>query len=116
MRLLKFTAMSRDQAIATFSKPVLSSQILKLQEKGEAMQFDNSGWVAQEGNSAADPVNSGGDITNVPKAATQQVADLVAVFKQLDYVTRKGVLDSFTKAHASANSIPTSQKFSRRKR
>jgi hypothetical protein len=113
--LLKFVNLPKQQAIATFTKPVLSSHILELQERGKAMTFDNSGWVAAEGNDAADPANTG-DITNCPKAITETVANLVDVFSQLDYVTRKAIVDSLVKAHSSANSIPTSQKFSRKKK
>jgi hypothetical protein len=111
--LLKFTNMTKAQAIAQFTKPVLSSRILELQELGRPMTFDNSGWVAQEG-SNSDP-NNNGDITTVPDAAKATVADLVSVFQTLDHLTRKAVIDSFIAAHEAANSIPTNQQFSRRK-
>jgi len=114
--LLKFTAMTKGQAITAFSKPVLAGQILQLQERGKALTLDNSGWIAQEGNAAADPNNSGSDITSTPKAITKQVADLVSVFQQLDYVTRKSVIDSFVKAPAAANTLPTSQRFNRKRK
>ena len=111
--------MGKRQAVATFTKPVLSSQILRLQEKGKAMQFDNgaiepyqgsigqfdssnSGWVPAEG-SNSDP-NNHGDITSTPSAVTATVSDLTSVFQTLDHLTRKAVIDSFVKAHAAANS------------
>jgi hypothetical protein len=113
--LLEFIKLPKRNAIAKLNRPVLSSRILALQERGRAMTFDNSGWGAAEGNGAADPVNTG-DITNCPRAITETVANLVDVFSQLDYLTRKAIVDSLNKAHATANSIPTNQKFSKRKR
>jgi hypothetical protein len=112
--LLKFINMPRQQAIATFTKPILSSQILQLQERGKPMTFSNDGWVPQEG-SNSDP-NDHGDITTTPSAVTATVADLTSVFQTLDHLTRKAVIDSFVKAHAAANSIPTGQKFSGKKK
>jgi transcriptional regulator with XRE-family HTH domain len=47
--LLQLTALPRRQAVARFSMPVRSSRIMELQEKGEAMYFDNSGWTAHRG-------------------------------------------------------------------
>jgi hypothetical protein len=113
--LLKFTNMPRQQAISQLTKPALTSTICMLQEKGKRIAaFDNSGWVAQEGGTS-DP-NDHGDITSTPDAVTATVADLVSVFQTLDHLTRKAVIDSFIAAHASANSFPTSQKFSRKKK
>jgi transcriptional regulator with XRE-family HTH domain len=111
--LLKYTAMNPQQAVATFSKPVFSAKILNLQEKGQPLRFDNnSSWVPSE-NSTNDPARSGTDITSTPRARTQQVADLTAVFQALDYVTRKNVIDAFIQAHAASNTMPTKQQFSR---
>jgi hypothetical protein len=112
--LLEFIKLPKRNAIAKLNKPVLSSRIMELQEKGKPMTFDNSGWVAQEG-SNSDP-NNHGDITTAPSAVTATVADLTSVFQTLDHLTRKAVIDSFIAAHAAANSIPTSQKFSRKKK
>ena len=106
--LLKFTSMSRDQAIATFSKPVFSSQILQLQERGKATHFDNSGWVAQEGGSG-DPLGTT-DITDTNDAVTK----LVGVFGSLPYLTRQAVVDQLTRSHAALP--PTNQKFQRKGR
>jgi hypothetical protein len=110
--LLKYTAMTQRQAVATFSKPVFSAKILNLQEKGQPLRFNNPGWVPSE-NSTNDPARSSADITATPRAVTQQVADLTAVFQALDYVTRKNVIDSFIAAHAASNTMPTKQQFSR---
>jgi transcriptional regulator with XRE-family HTH domain len=111
--LLKYTAMTQRQAVATFSKPVFSAKILNLQEKGQPLHFDNSGWVPSE-NSTDDPARSGTNITSTPRAKTQQVADLTAVFQALDYVTRKNVIDAFIVAHAASNTLPTKQQFRKR--
>jgi hypothetical protein len=113
--LLKFTNMPRQHAIAQLTKLALTSSICMLQEKGKRIAaFDNGGWVAQEGGTS-DP-NDHGDITTTPEAVTATVADLTSVFQTLDYLTRKAVIDSFIKVHNAANSIPTSQKFSRKAR
>jgi hypothetical protein len=68
--LLKFTSPPREHAIALFSKPFLSSQILQLKEKGKPMHFDNSGWVS--GLSGQD-ANDTTDITDTPDAVTKLV-------------------------------------------
>jgi hypothetical protein len=113
--LLKFTNMPRQQAIAQLTRPALTSSICMLQEKGKRITaVENSGWVAQEGGTS-DP-NDHGDITMTPDAVKATVADLTSVFQTLDHLTRKAVIDSFIKAHNAANSIPTSQKFSRKTR
>jgi transcriptional regulator with XRE-family HTH domain len=111
--LLRYTGMSQRQVVAAFSKPVFSAKILNLQEKGQPLRFDNSGWVPSE-NSTDDPARSGTDITSTPRARTQQVADLTAVFQGLDYVTRKNVIDAFIEAHAASNTLPTKQQFRKR--
>jgi transcriptional regulator with XRE-family HTH domain len=111
--LLKYTAMSPSQAVAAFSKPVFSASIMSLQENGKKLHFSNDGWIPNE-NSTDDPARSGTDITSTPRARTQQVADLTAVFQDLDYVTRKNVIDSFIAAHSVSNTIPTTQKFKRK--
>jgi transcriptional regulator with XRE-family HTH domain len=112
--LLKFTNLTKQQAIAQLRKPTLTSSICMLQEKGKKITgFDNSGWTAQEG-SNSDP-NNHGDISSTPDAVTARVADLVSVFKTLDHLTRQSVIDAFVRAHATANTVPTSQKFGRQK-
>jgi transcriptional regulator with XRE-family HTH domain len=114
--LLEFIKLPKRQAIAKLNRPILSSRSLELQERGRpmVMRFDNSGWTAQEG-SNSDP-NDHGDITSTPSAVTATVADLTSVFQTLDHLTRKAVIDSFIAAHAAANTIPTSQKFSRKRK
>jgi hypothetical protein len=112
LQLHRLLSLPKNEVIAKFSTPVRSSKIVGFQSLGRPMRLDNSGWVAREGGTD-DPVNSGSDITSTPRAVTQQVADLVSVFQGLDYVTRKSVIDSFIQAHASANIVPTSQKFNR---
>jgi hypothetical protein len=80
--LLKFINLSPRQAIMTFKKPVLSSQILQLQERGKRMEFSNDGWTPKEGNSAADPVDKTA-IDKTDKAKTSTIADFLKVFAQL---------------------------------
>jgi transcriptional regulator with XRE-family HTH domain len=112
--LLQLTALPRRQAVTRFSKPMRSSRIMELQEKGEAMYFDNSGWLPREG-STADPLGST-DITSIRKAATvTSIADLVAVLGQLDNVTRKTVIDAIVKAYPNPNGTTANngQRFSR---
>jgi hypothetical protein len=96
------------------NKPVRSSRILELQERGEPMTFDNSGWTPREGGTD-DPVNST-DIASTGRASTATVADPVSAFQTLDYLTRQSVFDSFVRAHAVANTIPTDQTFSRKRK
>jgi hypothetical protein len=52
-KLLAILNMDRFQLAAKFSHKALSSTILELQESGESMRFDGSGWVAQEGGDAS---------------------------------------------------------------
>jgi hypothetical protein len=70
-----FNLPKRD-VLALFTKPALSSRILKLQVNGKPMQLANSGWVPQEGGTS-DPVDST-PIDKTRKASTaQSIADLV---------------------------------------
>jgi len=59
--LLKYTALSPQKAIATFSKPIFSAKILNLQENGRKLRFDNGGWTPKEG--GADDPNGTRDIS-----------------------------------------------------
>jgi transcriptional regulator with XRE-family HTH domain len=108
--LLEYINLPKRNAIAKLNKPVLSSLVLALQERSKSITFDNSGWVAQKGGTFVP--NDHGDITTTPDAVKTTVADLVSVFQTVDYLTRKCVIDSFVKAHAAANTIPTNQRFS----
>jgi hypothetical protein len=112
--LLEYLRLPKRQAIAKLNKPVLSGRILELQERGKRMTFDNSGWTPREG--GTDDPNNSTDIASTGKASIATVADLVSVFGTLDYLTRKAVIDSFVKAHAAANSIPTNQKFEQKEK
>lgn len=112
--LLEYIKLPKRNAIAKLNRPVLSSRILALQERGRPMTFDNSGWVPQEGGNS-DP-KTHDDITTTPDAVKATVADLTSVFQTLDHLTRKAVIDSFIAAHASANSVPTRQKFGRKRK
>jgi hypothetical protein len=113
-QLLKFTNMSKQQAIAQFSRPVRSSRIMELQECGKALHFSNDGWTAREG--GTDDPNNSTDITNTRKAATAtSIADLVALLGALDGVTRKSVIDAIVKAYPNPNATTPNngQRFSR---
>jgi transcriptional regulator with XRE-family HTH domain len=112
--LLQLTALPRRQAVARFSKAMRSSRIMELQEKGQAMYFDDPGWLPREGTSG-DPLGST-DITSIRKAGTAtSIADLVAVLGQLDNVTRKTVIDAIVRAYPNPNSTTPNngQRFSR---
>ena len=113
IRLHNLFNLSKRDVQAVFSKPVLSGQILKLQEKGKALKFDNSGWIAKEG-SDADPVNST-DIANTPKAQRESVNNLLAVLGALDNVTRKTVIAAILEAYPNPNGTTANngQRFSR---
>jgi hypothetical protein len=90
--LLKYTAMTQRQAIATFSKPVFSAKILNLQERGRHLRFDNSGWTPKEG--GIDDPNGTTDITGTSDAQREAVSNLLAVLAALDELTRQAVVGS----------------------
>src|ERR1700722_6200659 len=85
--LLEYIKLPKRQAIAKLNKPVRSSRILELQERGEPMTFDNSGWTPRKGGTD-DPINST-DIASTGRASTATVADPVSAFQTLDYLTRR---------------------------
>lgn len=65
--LLKFTAMSKREAVAKFSKPAPTAKIMLLQEQGRRMTFDgkdDGSWVP--GLSGEDPSNSAGNTIDDP--------------------------------------------------
>jgi hypothetical protein len=103
----------KSMSLEDYQKTIARKYLAKRTSKIMHLQ-SNGGWVPQEG-SNSDP-NNHGDITTAPDAVTATVADLVSVFQDLNYVTRQTIIDSLVKAHAAANSIPTNQKFSRKKK
>ncbi len=113
--LLKYTAMSPRQAVAAFSKAVLSASILQLQENGSVLKFDNNGWVAKEG-STLDP-NGTTSITSTSDAQREAVNNLLAVLPELDELTRQAVVGSIAKAYPNhlGTTPPNGQRFNRRR-
>jgi hypothetical protein len=101
-------------SLEDFQKTIARKYLAKRTSKIMHLQSSNGGWTPSEG-SNSDP-NNHGDITTTPDAVTATVEDLTSVFQTLDHLTRQAVIDSFDKAHAAANSSPTNQKFSRKKR
>jgi hypothetical protein len=92
--LLKFIAMPKREAIAQFSKPVPTSKILNLQERGKSrMRLDNSGWTPGVGDSGQgqDPA-IGSSIDTVSDADTSMDAEaLVATLRQVRSLHRKAI-------------------------
>jgi hypothetical protein len=115
-RLLEFTGLTREQAIAKFSKPVFSASIAHFQECGKPLRFANPGWKPEVGNSAADPVHST-DITSTRDAQRQAVDNLLAVLAELDEMARVAVLGSIAKAYPNPLGITphNGQRFSRKR-
>jgi len=85
--LLKYTGMTRPQAIAAFSKPVRSSKVMQLQEQGRRMRFDNDGFVP--GLSGQDPNDAGNTIDDTPDADTSMTVEAtVATLRQVRSIHR----------------------------
>jgi hypothetical protein len=104
----------KSMSLEDFQKTIESKYLAKRTSRIVHLQSSIGGWTPSEG-SNSDP-NNHGDITTTPDAVTATVADLTTVFETLDHLTRQAVIDSFVKAHAAASSIPTNQKFSRKKK
>jgi hypothetical protein len=113
--LLKFTGMTHRQAIAAFSEPVRSSKILRLQEQGKRLKFDNSGWIAKEG--STDDPNGTTDISSTSDAQRRAVDNLLSVLAELDEMARVAALNAIQKAYPNPNgtTAPNGQRFSRRR-
>ena len=117
--LLKFTSMTKQQAIAEFSVPVPTCQITNFQSLGQSMELANDGWVSREGATADDPNNAGGDITTTPDADThydQATADLLRQVRGLHRSAIKAINAYLNKARPNPNGTtdPTGQRFSTR--
>jgi transcriptional regulator with XRE-family HTH domain len=114
-RLLEYTAMTPRQAVAAFSKPVFSASVVHLQERGRHLNFNNPGWVPQEG-STQDP-NGTTDITTTSDAQRQAVDNLLSVLAELDEMARVAVLGSIAKAYPNPLGITphNGQRFSRKR-
>jgi hypothetical protein len=113
--LLKYLAMPKREAIAKFIKPIATSRIMLLQEKGTRMQLGNDGYVP--GQSGVDPDGTG-DITEVPDAASQNGYDQATedLLRQVRGYHRKAaslISDFIIKAKANRDGTtpPTAQKF-----
>jgi transcriptional regulator with XRE-family HTH domain len=113
--LLKYTAMSQREALATFSKPVFSASVLHLQERGKHLRFNNPGWTPREG--GTDDPNGTGDITGTSDVQREAVSNLLAVLAALDELTRQVVVGSIAKAYPNPNGTTASngQRFSRKR-
>jgi transcriptional regulator with XRE-family HTH domain len=113
--LLKYTALSPQQAVAAFSKPVFSASVVHLQERGRHLHFNNPGRVAREG--ATDDPNGTTDITTTSDAQRQAVDNLLAVLAELDEMARVAVLGSIAKAYPNPLGITphNGQRFSRKR-
>jgi hypothetical protein len=116
--LLKFTNMPVRQAIATFSKPVLTSRIMELQEQGRHLELDNSGYVP--GQSGTDPNNST-PVDDTPDANTGYNQDDVDLLKGLLGMNRQAIrkikgylqtLDVRAKVNRDGTTAPNGQRFS----
>jgi plasmid maintenance system antidote protein VapI len=130
LRLHRLMNLSKKEVWCLFSKPVLTSQILNLQESTQGrparMRLDNSGWYPGTGGSGAgvDPNDAiGNGIDNTPDADTTGPIwnqDLIDVLRETRGYHRKAVRainDYINRAKANAGiTTPTgvTQKFSRR--
>jgi transcriptional regulator with XRE-family HTH domain len=114
-RLLKYTSLTQRQAVAAFSKPVFSANVLNLQEKGRHLRFDNNGWLPREG--GTDDPNGTGSITGSSDAQRQAVENLLSVLAELDELTRQAVVGSIAKAYPNPYGTTASngQRFSRKR-
>lgn len=116
--LLKFTNMTRKQAIAQFTVPVRTSKVVAFQSQGRRMHFDNDGYVP--GLSGTDPNDDGRDITDVPDAASQNGYDQATedVLRQVRGLHRKAIraIDDLLVQKARPNpqgsTPPNNQRFS----
>jgi hypothetical protein len=111
--LLKFIAMRKPEAVATFTKPAPTSRIMLLQEQGRKMRLDvndGSGWLPREG--STDDPNDTGTIDDTPDNET------LDTLRSLRGVHRKiiRVLNDYINAAKinQGSTAPTDQKFGRR--
>ena len=129
IRLHTLFNLSKPDVLALFTKPALSSHIMRLQERGKPMQlansaverlrstdqFDssNSGWVSREGGTD-DPVDTT-DITETRKASRITIRNIFADIDSLDELTRASVIDQIQRAYPnpSGTTAPNGQRFSR---
>jgi hypothetical protein len=123
-RLLKFVALPKREAIATFSAPVRSSKILELQEKGyRRTHFDDSGsWVP--GLSGIDPAGTTG-IDDTPDADElpehdHYLDETIDTLRQVRQIHRSAikVINQFIQSSKvnQGSTAPTGQKFSNRRK
>jgi transcriptional regulator with XRE-family HTH domain len=71
-KLLQILNLNKIQLEAKFSKPLLSSQILALQESGRPMTLDsNGGWVPAAVDGGSDPNNSDDDEDDITETLRQ---------------------------------------------
>jgi len=107
--LLQLMNFSKEQVVAKFSTPT-TGKVIKLQERGRKVRFDNSVWEGW-----SDPNNAGGSITDIPSAVQiRTVADIIAAISRLDPFTRKAVIAEVEKAfpNPQGTTAPNGQRFS----
>ena len=75
MRLLQLINANKVELQAKLSGKTSGSQIAHFQSEGKPMRLSNEGWIAREGDSAADPNNWGDDITSVNNNPARTVPD-----------------------------------------
>jgi transcriptional regulator with XRE-family HTH domain len=111
--LLKYTSMPTAQAIAAFSKPVRSSRIMELQEKGRRMHLDDDreGWVPGR---TSDP----NDLDNSIADPDDDTLDSLRRARAI-HIKAIGAIDAYlVKAKANVNGttpINSDQRFSTRR-
>jgi transcriptional regulator with XRE-family HTH domain len=115
-KLLSILNMDRLQLERKFSSRQLSSQILELQEGGEPMRLDGSGWVPGSVNGDSDP-NDSTDISNTWKEGGEPSGDdLIDTLRQIDDYHRQArvaIADYIAqagKAHPNAGSTEPPRK------
>jgi transcriptional regulator with XRE-family HTH domain len=83
-KLLQVLNANRKDLEMKLSRPA-TAQVTHLQIDGLNVRLDNGGWIAKEGDSAADPNNQGGDITNTWKAnGAPSDDDLIDTLRAVD--------------------------------
>ncbi len=117
--LLKFTAMTKKEAIVKFSAPIPTCQITNFQSLGQSMELDNDGWVSREGGRPKTLISWNGDITTTPDADThydQATVDLLRQVRGYHRIAIKAINGYLNKARPNPNGMtdPTGQRFSTR--
>jgi hypothetical protein len=106
--LLQLMSLSANQVVAKLSKKTKASKILRLQENGKGLKFDNIGWIAREGGTD-DPVDTT-SIDNTSSANTQSntIAAIVAALLKLKPLDRQVAIDAIVKAFPNPSGVTPS--------